>query len=79
VTRACGKDGRQSSEANAVWKTRRKNGRPRLRWLNEVEVDLRETGMRRWRTKAVYSNEWQKILNEAYVLGLQCQGVSVKL
>jgi hypothetical protein len=30
-----------------------------------VEVDLREKGVKRWRTKAVDRNEWQKILEEA--------------
>jgi hypothetical protein len=59
----CGKDRRQhSSEAN-VWQTRKK-GRPRLRWLDDVEQDLREIGVRIWRTKAVDRNEWPRILEE---------------
>jgi hypothetical protein len=44
---------------------RRKKGRPRLRCLDDVEEDLREIEMRRWRTKAVDRNEWQRILEEA--------------
>jgi hypothetical protein len=44
---------------------RRKKGIPWLRWLDDVEEDLRETGVRRWRTKAVNRNEWQRILEEA--------------
>jgi hypothetical protein len=40
-----------------------------LRWLNDVEEDLREVGVRRWRTKAVDRNEWQRILKEV-LLGL---------
>jgi hypothetical protein len=53
-------------EANAVWQARRKKeGRPRLKWLDDEEEDLRETGVRRWRTKAVDRNEWQRILEEA--------------
>jgi hypothetical protein len=47
---------------------RRKKGRPRLRWLDDVEEDLRERGVRRWRTKSVDRNEWQRVLEETYVL-----------
>jgi hypothetical protein len=43
---------------------RRKKGRLRLRWLDDVE-DLREIGVKRWRTRAVDRNEWQRILEEA--------------
>jgi hypothetical protein len=30
---------------------RRGRGRPRLRWINDVEGDLRKFGVKRWRTK----------------------------
>jgi hypothetical protein len=33
--------------------------------LDDVEEELRETGVRRWRSKAVERNEWQRILGEA--------------
>jgi hypothetical protein len=35
---------------------------PRLRWLDDMEEDLKDTGMRRWRTNTVERNEWQSIL-----------------
>jgi hypothetical protein len=34
-------------------------------WLDGVEEALRDTGVTRWRTKAVGRNEWQRILEEA--------------
>jgi hypothetical protein len=38
---------------------RRKRGR-----LDDVEEDMREIGVRGWRTKAVDRNEWHRILAE---------------
>jgi hypothetical protein len=64
----CGKDGRQqSSEANAVWQTRRKKGEREtpVEVIRRVEEDLREIGVRRWRTKVEDRNEWQMILEKA--------------
>ena len=36
---------------------RRGRGEPRLRWINDVEGDLRELGVKRWRTKALNGEE----------------------
>ena len=37
---------------------RRGRGRPTLRWINDVEDDLRKLGVKRWRTKATDREEW---------------------
>jgi hypothetical protein len=44
---------------------RRDRGRPRLRWINDVEYDLREVGVKRQRTKALKREEWASIIKEA--------------
>jgi transcription termination factor 2 len=44
---------------------RRGKGRPRLGWINDVEDDLRELGVKRWRTKALEREEWASIIKEA--------------
>jgi len=43
---------------------RRGRGRPRLRWMNDVEDDLRKLGVKRWRKKALNREEWASILKE---------------
>jgi len=40
-------------------------GRPRLRWINDVEDDLRTIGVKRWRTKALNREERASIIREA--------------
>ena len=45
----------------ATWNVRR----PRLRWINDVEDDLRKLGVKRWRTKALEREEWASIVKEA--------------
>jgi hypothetical protein len=44
---------------------RRGRGRPRLRWINDVDDDLRKLGVKRWRTKALDREEWASIIMEA--------------
>ena len=43
---------------------RRGRGRPRLRWINNVEDDLRKLGVRRWRMKTTERDEWASIIRE---------------
>jgi hypothetical protein len=44
---------------------KRRRGRPRLRWLDDVEADLRSMGVERWRTKVLNREEWVSIIKEA--------------
>ena len=43
---------------------RRGRGRPRLRWINDVEDDLRKLDVKRWRMKALDREEWASIIRE---------------
>jgi hypothetical protein len=45
----------------------RKPGRPKLRWQDCVEDDLKTMGVRRWRKRAEHREEWAIILKEAMV------------
>jgi hypothetical protein len=42
----------------------RGRGGPRLRWINDVQDDLRKLGVKQWRTKALEREEWASILKE---------------
>jgi transcription termination factor 2 len=44
---------------------RRGVGRPRLRWLDDIEADIKALGIKRWRIKAQDRKEWSAILREA--------------
>ena len=44
---------------------RRSRGRPRHRWIDDVEDDLRKLGVKRWRMEALDSKEWASIIREA--------------
>jgi hypothetical protein len=43
---------------------RRGRGRPRLRWINGVEGDLRKLGVKQWIPKALDRGEWASIVRE---------------
>jgi hypothetical protein len=44
--------------------TRRKRGRPKVRWLYGFQEDLREMGIEGWRRKAQDRDQWRRIAQE---------------
>ena len=52
---------------NAKLDGRRKVGRPRLCWMDDVQADLRKIGITNWRKKAIGRGEWMVIKREAKV------------
>jgi hypothetical protein len=50
---------------NAKPEGRRRVGRPRQRWLDDVEADIKVLGVKRWRIKAQDRKEWSAIVREA--------------
>ena len=40
----------------------RRAGRPKLRWLDGVEEDLRSFGIRGWRKRAQDRDRWKEVL-----------------
>jgi len=44
---------------------RRGKGRPGLRWINDVEDDSRELGVKLWRTKVLDREEWASVVKGA--------------
>lgn len=52
---------------------RRGRGRPRTQWLQSVEKDLEEVGVKEWRRLTANRKEWKKISDKAMSqLGSQC-------
>jgi hypothetical protein len=47
---------------------RRRRGRPRKRWLGDLEEDLRKLGFKGWRRKAEDRQEWRNVVKKAEAL-----------
>jgi hypothetical protein len=45
--------------------TKRKMDRPKVRWLDDVQGDLREVGIEGWRRNAQDRDQWRRIAQEA--------------
>ena len=43
----------------------RRRGRPKLRWMDGVEEDLRKLGVGGWRRKALDRETWRRVLTAA--------------
>jgi hypothetical protein len=50
---------------NAKPEGRRGVGRPRLRWLDHAEADIKALVVKRWRIKTQDRKEWSAMLREA--------------
>ncbi|PSN29914.1 hypothetical protein C0J52_23870 [Blattella germanica] len=44
---------------------KRRRGRPRKRWIDDIEEGLRKMGVRCWRKKAEDRDEWRQIIKKA--------------
>jgi hypothetical protein len=47
---------------------RRKRGKPRTRWIENVEDDLRKMVIKRWRLRTADRREWRGLCEAARVL-----------
>ena len=43
-------------------------GRPRLRWMDDVREDPRRMGVTNWRIRADRRDDWKMVVKEAKVL-----------
>jgi hypothetical protein len=43
----------------------RRRGRPKMRWLDDVSLDLRKMGLNEWKNRARNREAWRHIVEEA--------------
>jgi hypothetical protein len=60
---------RYNEEINTLPKGRlyskRRNGRPRMRWLDDVESDLKKMKVKGWKEKMRNREQWRLVVEEA--------------
>jgi hypothetical protein len=44
---------------------RKIRGRPKMRWLNDMSMDLRKMGLNEWKDRARNREAWRHIVEEA--------------
>jgi hypothetical protein len=55
--------------------SKRRKGRPRMRWLDDVESDLKKMEVKGWKEKMRDREQWRLVVEEAKAYpGLQCRG-----
>jgi hypothetical protein len=52
----------------------RKVGRPKLRWLDDVQADLKTRGIKGWTKKAQKRSEWMDVIRWVEVKLRGCEG-----
>jgi hypothetical protein len=57
------KNYQKNNRMDAIYKTR-PVGRPRLRWMDQVEKDLKRVKIVGWRAKVKDRQEWKRIVEQ---------------